>query len=905
MNITKSVKLYPNENLAICAKKRAAQAGAGAALGVSYTTPSGFIRDSWELFGDGRNLVSDMQRILLVSKLLAQFDLETSIGTAKEVAGFLKDAFYALVAADRSFCETEAERKVYDLALAYKDEIANRGLIEGCEAAKIVAPRFKDQNISFGAPCAISGYVEQFYCDDLGIMLPDFNIDEHKGPGDLEVFYPAGRTMINKMVFDEVEGFLNRNNESPDAQASIALCSQEPMQLYEVLSRTDIRKKSSLALKGSIGFSSTVFGKAFASFCALKKLAENGEAVESVLYDAWLIPASDFASNPYSRVTGFDVSDLPSMEGKELPSSLSSAGLQSVWRSDRTLNANDAIQDLITVSRTFSLFDQLTRISSKDSCENAIKELTGIACSIYSGIQLECERGAIQVLQSISDFAINLGLSIDYPSEFADTCSSRLNEIDLSDSAEQNMPIIQVVSSSDASTLGTSTFDEVIICDVSDEVFNSKHSGSSLDRFAARLGLPMDVGAAKKARISFFQAVSAATDKLVCVMPEHNAKADEEFPSFCFDELMDIRGVLDSNIKKAGEENLQAGAGQRVQAPSSVEMFKPVERGRLDELQLPDRMRKVNGVIVSSASAIEEYISCPYKWFIDRVIRPTTISEGFGPLEGGTFAHSVLEQFYSYLKDLGSKVANEMDDAQYKETLGNVFMDKLSKQCELPLCSNRYIPRSKLEQTEASNLKRRMENAVVLERLFPHEYEPVAFERWLDANDEASRYAGFAVTGMVDRIDERKDGTSFYIIDYKGSTTEFTCGDADFERIVFEDGESGFNPDVIPEHVQTLVYAQVMRRLLDKEGCVAALYTSYKARNRKELVVGAYSTSVEGLRAISNKRSEVNGNFGEFLDMVEAAMSERLNGIHDSYIGIEPNTKDSCKYCILAQSGCC
>lgn len=931
----KKIKLYPNENLAICAKKRAAQDGASAALSVEYTTPQNLIRDSWELYGDDRKLVSEMQRIILVSALLEQHGLEDSIGTAREVGSFLKDSYFALLETSIDSCETDAEKKIYDLACSYRDSLAKANLVEGCEACNILLLRLKDQDISFAMPCAIDGYVEAFYCDGLGLEQPQFDIDRALGPQDMDVFVPAGPTVIAKMAFDEVHAYLNDRQASNALPTSIALCAREPIRLFDAFLKTDIRESASLALKGGMSFYSTIFGKAFASFCSLKALADaDDEVANTVLYDAWLVPASDFVSSPYSCLNAFSTADLPSMRGKEVPAALEGVGLQSIWRSDRTLNASDAMLDLITVSRTFELFNALSTMHDMDACDSALDGLIGIACTLLSGIQLEFERGAIQVLRKVLEASTELGsITID-PADLAGFIDIQLNVIDSSVNQQPNGSVIQFLSTSDGSCLGASTFDEVIICDVSDAAFNSRHSGSSLDRFASRLGIPVADSDAQKARISFFQAVTAASDKLVCIMPAHGPNAAEAFPSFCFDELIEARfgGVISAadvgkdaakldiadsprgglakdflalHVKTMGEENLQAGAGECIEPPTSIETFRSVERGKLYVLNLPSRLKHANGSIVSSASAVEEYLSCPYKWFIDRVIRPTDPSEDFGALERGTFAHSVLEQFYTRVKELKETNSQIIDDNQYREMLGKIFMQLLSEQSSLPLCSNRYIPRSRLEYAEAMSLKHKMQEAVVLERLLPNQFEPAAFEKWLDSNDESSRYAGFAISGMVDRIDEQLDGEGFYIIDYKGFITGFSCGEAEFETVHTEDSGARFDPNILPSHVQTLIYAQVVRRILGDKPCAAALYTSYTAKSSKGLVVGAFSTSVEGFNAISNARSRVDGNFGDFLDMVEEAIAERMTGIHDSYIGIEPQSKDSCKYCLLAQSGCC
>ena len=46
-----------------------------------------------------------------------------------------------------------------------------------------------------------------------------------------------------------------------------------------------------------------------------------------------------------------------------------------------------------------------------------------------------------------------------------------------------------------------------------------------------------------------------------------------------------------------------------------------------------------------SPSAIEAYLACPYRWFVERRLRPEPLDECFGAAEKGTFAHGLREAF--------------------------------------------------------------------------------------------------------------------------------------------------------------------------------------------------------------------------------------------------------------------
>lgn len=70
---------------------------AGASLGVDYKTPASWLRSLWELMGDGRSFVDNMQRQMLFSDMITRRDdadlqpLSRSQGTVRMLARMARD----------------------------------------------------------------------------------------------------------------------------------------------------------------------------------------------------------------------------------------------------------------------------------------------------------------------------------------------------------------------------------------------------------------------------------------------------------------------------------------------------------------------------------------------------------------------------------------------------------------------------------------------------------------------------------------------------------------------------------------------------------------------------------------------------------------------------------------------
>ena len=134
-------------------------AAAGISLGIDYKTPSSWLSSLWELMGDGRSFIDNMQRQMLFSDMIARRDdadlqpLSRSQGTVRMLARMARDVLpgVAGTGAERRCGDTDqpkpksdAEARVFEFLRAYASGLDRRDMVESCEAADMMASVLAD-----------------------------------------------------------------------------------------------------------------------------------------------------------------------------------------------------------------------------------------------------------------------------------------------------------------------------------------------------------------------------------------------------------------------------------------------------------------------------------------------------------------------------------------------------------------------------------------------------------------------------------------------------------------------------------------------------------------------------------------------------------------------------------------
>lgn len=134
-------------------------AEAGVSLGIDYKTPTSWLRSLWELLGDGRGFVDNLQRQMLFSDMVTRLDdadlqpLSRSQGTVRMFARMARDVLPGVAGTGAERCrgdncqpepKSDAEARVFELLRAYAGGLDRRDMVEPCEAADIMTSVLAD-----------------------------------------------------------------------------------------------------------------------------------------------------------------------------------------------------------------------------------------------------------------------------------------------------------------------------------------------------------------------------------------------------------------------------------------------------------------------------------------------------------------------------------------------------------------------------------------------------------------------------------------------------------------------------------------------------------------------------------------------------------------------------------------
>lgn len=134
-------------------------AEAGVSLGIDYKTPTSWLRSLWELMGDGRGFVDNLQRQMLFLDMVTRLDdadlqpLSRSQGTVRMLARMARDVLPGVAGTGAERCrgdncqpepKSDAEARLFELLRAYAGGLDRRDMVEPCEAADIMTSVLAD-----------------------------------------------------------------------------------------------------------------------------------------------------------------------------------------------------------------------------------------------------------------------------------------------------------------------------------------------------------------------------------------------------------------------------------------------------------------------------------------------------------------------------------------------------------------------------------------------------------------------------------------------------------------------------------------------------------------------------------------------------------------------------------------
>lgn len=478
----------------------------------------------------------------------------------------------------------------------------------------------------------------------------------------------------------------------------------------------------------------------------------------------------------------------------------------------------------------------------------------------------------------------------------------------------------------------------VLIADASADAFPLASRETVSTVLAEKLGCPgLRSVPAERQRDAFVRALQAARRGTALAFVCRDNGSEELYPALAFAELREAYSAIEPAVSMPAlpsegslVANLDAagGAGMLVDdAPRAAEhALSPDVRPYV----LLAR-RCINGRPVTrtlSASQVENYLACPYRWFVNSRVVTRRLDVEFGPIERGNFSHDVMQRFYERLAECGlmrvtpatlERCLAEMDRAfeevradhvRGKYTHGKYATDERPRAIRGAL-----VALDELERMRIDAMLEQFHEVVRHEADVLPIYEPALLEYSFDR--EGVTYAGRPLGGRIDRVDtapDAGDGVRFVVIDYKtgANVADMACPDPtmrmDEGEDVPEDWLPGRDRDRAPK-VQALMYATALERSMGASARGAVYYGL-----RGPSIAGAVASALTecepsafpndkvspfpGVKGRLRVKRDGTMEFPELLARVETAIAGELDRLEAGDIAPRP-ASDSCMFCPL------
>ncbi|MDO4590206.1 MAG: PD-(D/E)XK nuclease family protein [Slackia sp.] len=875
--------LFAQAAQALAFRRAHASADDALSFGTAVSSVGEWVAATWRLWGDGRPLANDVQRIAAATAALKDPSLAGIARTAgmarlvvrlaDEVLGSAE--WDALVAGEVSV-DGRHEPLVRALRM-YESALGGAGLIDAGRACAVLAasPYALRRGDAVVYDCQLSAGRKRLVLAWFSSLEYRESVEARieRAPEGVEVrfAFPSGRYAEPFVIVDAIERF--------HADGPVLLTSADPLRLYDDIASACMKRGLSLAVRARRAFYESDLGRALHAACRIV----DAEAVDARA-------CADFLLNPFSGVT----------QGEAY-------AFDAALRADRLVDKNNCLERLRAASSAFASFEALAAMD--DACEAALARIESSVRTIDADEAYYAEQeGALSCVRSCFDAARAMGLT-----RFDEARMLEYVRFDVSRTQNAHLCDALIVDARRVEEAWAQPWATVFMCDMDNRSFSVKSADDAASALAAALGVARDRPVLLDLRRSFVAALAQARVRVVIERRLNDESADPTYPAATVEEFVDcyrndptdaseidnayaLPPCLMEGLIERGEEALYENAAVR---DEPQHMRAPVNGSRASGsfvsgaaaglLVLPRVGRR--GVQVSdpcfSASQVESYLECPRKWFSLRRLRLDELDEGFGALEMGDFSHGVLEDFYRRFQQSVARKVSVDTEGEARSLMREVIQEHGCAQFSKCPSSARLVPVTVFEQREVEELSEKLVGYLDREKDLLPEFAPYAFEYEIPV-EGAVDYAGCKLMGKIDRIDVDGRGRAV-IIDYKSSLS------ADYD--LYEPQSKG--GALRQGKVQTLMYAQAIRRLLGLE-VVGALYVSY---GRSPKVSGALSCEVEplhvpGLRAETCVyRGDYGPGFHALLDGVEQRIAQALARLMDGCVEAAPATSRACSHC--------
>ena len=736
---------------------------------------------------------------------------------------------------------------------------------------------------------------------------------------------------------------------------SFVVYTSNPQKVWDALSQKLAAKGIAAHYKRSVRIQDSLAGSAFASLVdAYVTLNERAELEKNIDYQASEHQMGDMSWWPPRTLTDYLISPISGI-GVERAWMLDKS-----WRGNRTLYATRVLETLSKAAMSSRLCAETIKSLELGRIGSAAQRIIEYLSAEASDEQSETAQSEEALLQNQESLKVmskivssaqelheaGLKLSPQTLKSFIELCKDQTVMLPVSNGVQSDIQVL-IAPVRQAHSFEAHSFDAVIFQGMDTLNFGVKASDGALQEFVRHASKTPKVSEFARYQRDFYTALTTASTSVAFEKVEQkdvfNAVALSEVKACYPKDYAKKTGVA------RGEEEVLVNLLPQATDPERVTELPTIESGEIDPklkniVVLPRHLtretleQELQGLIevsreglpLLSASQIETYLECPYKWFTQRRIKISQVDTEFAPMQMGTFIHRVLELTHAtllaealgcdvadvdlavesaLLQDIpGSRITSDnLDHA--KQVLDSCFVQVWDEQFNNinRASSNELIPHSIQERKQVENIREDLKDLLEFEASHFIGYQPRFFELRFGREENVVEYAGAQFTGSIDRVDVNAHGQAL-IIDYKHKATKDLKA---YSAKLSLDSE--LSKEILPRHVQSAIYAQIMRKQLTKYKLepVAAIYLGTKEQKDKPSFALAGMATEAATEHIWNIHpedkklrdqavmvvSQNSAEFTDYLDAWESLIAQKVQAMLSGDVRANPCDKDACKYC--------